>query len=120
MIHQGFATTGLASCDPPTPPLPPLPLSVSISAAPPENTASPVGGFPPYTYLWEACAIDCTGGGGDAAAPAFRAVRPYLVAHGWHFLSTAVQVYWNPSQWNLRVTVTDSQNGQAQAQYFVP
>ena len=119
LIHFGFATTGIATCEPPPPPPPPGPLSASIAASPPYYTASPAGGFPPYTYLWEACAIDCTGGGG-AASPAWRVVSPNTVVHGWQFVSTELQIYWAERQWNLRLTVTDSHSSQAQAEYFVP
>ena len=121
LVHFGFATTGIATCDSPPPP-PPAPLSTSISAASPDYTASPVGGFPPYTSYWEWCGIDCDGGGGggELAASAGGGVHPNTIVHGWQFLSTDWTVYWNQGQRWLRLTVTDSQSQQAVATYFVP
>ena len=118
LLYFGFGTTSLASCGSQPPP-PPPPLSASIAVEAPYYTAVPAGGYPPYTYLWEACAIDCAGGGGELS-PALGVVRPYTVVHGWQSFSTELQVYWTSSGWNLRLTVADLQNAQAQAQYYVP
>jgi len=117
LIQWGFATTGVASCDPPPPP-PPAPLSNSITVSAPYYTASPTGGYPPYTYLWEDCGIDCTGGASPATASS--STQPYTVGSGWQSLSNSQQVYWTSSGWYLRSTATDSHGTQAQAQYYVP
>jgi hypothetical protein len=96
---------------------PPPTLDNWIHADPPHYTAEPSGGYPPYTYLWEVCAIDCTGG---ERAPTARGAHPNTVVHGWQFLSREQQVHWPTSQWNLRSTVTDFQAQQAEALYHVP
>lgn len=119
LAQWGFATTGVASCDPsPPPPPPPPPLSNSITVSTPYYTANPSGGYPPYTYLWEDCGIDCTGGSSSAGTSS--GTQPYTVGSGWQYLSNSQQVYWTSSGWYLRSTVTDSHGTQAQAQYYVP
>jgi hypothetical protein len=96
---------------------PPPALDNWIYVQAPTYTAEPSGGYPPYSYLWEVCALDCEGG---ERAPIAGGARPNTVVHGWQYLSSQQQVYWTTSGWNLRSTVTDAQSQQAQAEYHVP
>jgi len=114
LLHFGFAATGVASCAPPPPPPPPAPLSVTITPSPPYYAANAAGGAAPYAYLWQACALDCYRGGD--AAPSARGTTPNTVVHGWQVVGTSAQLWWDYGQWTLRVTVTDSEGAQAQAQ----
>lgn len=84
-------------------------------------TNTPAGGFLPYvSSYWEACGFECDGGA-ELSAPAARGgVTPNTIVPGWHFLSTDWTVYWRDGQRWLRATVTDSQNQQAVATYWVP
>jgi hypothetical protein len=97
---------------------PPPSLIDSIYAAAPYYYAEPLGGYAPYTYLWEWCAINCSGGGGNA--PAASGVSPNQVAKGWQVLSTSASVYWTMSGSILRSTVTDTHSQRAVATYNVP
>ena len=97
---------------------PPPALDNWIYVQAPTYTAEPSGGYPPYSYLWEVCALDCEGGG--ERAPIADGVHPNTVVHGWQYLSSQYQVYWTSSGWNLRSTVTDTQSQQARAEYHVP
>jgi len=99
---------------------PPQSLTNSIVQSGYYFTANPAGGQQPYTYLWEWCGIGCDGGGGELAPPARPGVRPNVISQGWQVLSTERTVYWRESQRWLRSTVTDSQNQQAVATYWVP
>lgn len=97
-------------------PVPPPPLEDAIYAQPPTYTAEPSGGYPPYTYYWEYCISNCSGG----AAPSVGAqVSPNLPSQGWQFLSTSRSVSWSGGQAYLRNTVTDSHSQQAQAEIQV-
>ena len=92
-------------------PPPPPPLSVSIYQQPPTYTAEPSGGYSPYSYYWEYCYSNCTGG---AAPLAGAQAAPNLPPQGWQFLSINQSVSWSGGQAYLRVTVTDSHSDQAQ------
>lgn len=98
------------------PPPPPPPLSNGIFANPPSYMATPTGGYTPYTYYWEWCAIECDG---DPLSPA-GGVNPDEVAHGWQFLSTSQQTTWSKRDVTLRNTVTDAHSAQAVATHYVP
>lgn len=98
------------------PPPPPPPLSNYIYAQAPYYYAEPSGGYPPYSYLWEWCALDCYGNN----APAAGGAGPNTVSKGWQYLSNNSSVYWTMSGSTLRSTVTDSHSAQAVATYTLP
>ena len=97
------------------------PLSVYIGQSGHNYTAYASGGKPPYSYLWEWCALNCDGGGGPAAPIARAPVRPNTVTRGWSVLSTQQTVYWDyVHPVTLRLTVTDAAGTQAVTTYYIP
>lgn len=96
------------------------PLTNSISVSDFFYTANPAGGQVPYSFLWEWCALDCQGGGGDLAPSALGGVRPNVVSRGWNVFSTAKTVYVTQRQRTLRATVTDAAGAQGVATYSIP
>ena len=100
---------------------PPPPLTNTIAKDGYNYTAYPSGGYTPYQYLWEACALDCDGGGDGLLAPsAVGGVVPNLPVHGWQYEGNQQQLYWTSSGWQLRSTVTDGHSTQAVATYVTP